>query len=1135
MPKRKKHQRNSELPSAPLPLLMSQHPGLGKLLLEDEEFQDLLTDSNSNSNPGTLPTNGLEWIDAWNEVLDVFIREHHYADRLRSKRLKHKIEIQELVPTGEVRATDFVNKKKRQLKLSFNPLRLAYDCTCTCPSKGFCEHTYALVEHLKKELFDSDSKIFLQILGPDYSDLLRKQKRKELLQLINRVSQDSPSHLTISSEEDLSQPEERVRWNLKTAVEYGMHTMELHPVIQKETKRGGWSKGREIKLSTFLSTSPQNWSTVDRAIVDSIEQDEYEFYDPQVDFPSVFRALAGTDVFLVNRQPSELRIQELELIVIEDDNNYRLSTNVLEQRSQLKNPESFYSFSGGFMILDQKSQSATFIPASEAAIDLSNTIEVDNVSFRKDEKELFFEQLKILQQAFSVRLPEGMIDEERAIELELTLLLQMQKSGQLGVTICFTKPDGSLIYPGDGLGRETIQEDGKTIQLIRNLDTERQQALELERELGLSHFEKPADSRFRIEDQDAIFKLLTDIGDLVGQEKIKVVWHRASVKRFDILGHLTASNVRVQVKKNRDWFGLQGSCRIGNEEIALKDLLAGLRGESLNGLIEIQPGKWAAITEELKKSLQRLADVSLESRGSLRLDQSAAMAVAALEDAQIQMEADKAWNKNLARLRNASELSFDPPAALNCDLRDYQVEGFRWMARLSEWGMGGILADDMGLGKTVQTLAMLLQRVETGPALVIAPTSLGFNWQAECERFAPSLNPIQFRESNREELINSASEGDVIICSYGLALREAELLKTQKWGSLVLDEAQNIKNGNSKTSREIRKLKADWKIALTGTPIENHLGELWSILQAVAPGVLGGWEQFRKRFAAPIEKNQDEERRHALARVISPFVLRRTKKAVLKDLPDRDESNLFVELSDVERKRYDQMRLAAVSELDELSTVEFSQDQRFRVLQILTRLRQLSCHIGLLDETWTGSSAKLDLLMEKLEELKENGHRPLIFSQFTSHLGLIRQACDEKGFSYQYLDGQTTPRTRKNRVEKFQNGEGDAFLISLKAGGTGLNLTAADYVIHMDPWWNPAVEDQATDRAHRIGQTRNVMVYRIIAQGTIEEQILKLHEEKRDLVEGILAGAEAAGKLSTQQLAGLIRGETADMSIAKTE
>jgi SNF2 family DNA or RNA helicase len=358
-----------------------------------------------------------------------------------------------------------------------------------------------------------------------------------------------------------------------------------------------------------------------------------------------------------------------------------------------------------------------------------------------------------------------------------------------------------------------------------------------------------------------------------------------------------------------------------------------------------------------------------------------------------------------------------------------------------------------------------------------------------------------------------------------LALRDANALGKVKWGTLILDEAQFVKNSRSKTSQAIRRFKADWKLALTGTPMENHLGELWSIFRNISPGLFGSWEGFRDRFAAPIEKDNDEERRAALSRVIRPFVLRRSKAEVLKELPERTEMNLYVEISDEERRRYDEMRLASIGEIDQIVGLPDSQDRRFRVLALLTRLRQLACHVGLVDETWEGTSAKLELLVETLEELREEGHRALVFSQFTTYLALIRQALDAAGITYEYLDGSTPAKARQERVDAFQAGKSDAFLISLKAGGTGLNLTAADYVIHMDPWWNPAVEDQATDRAHRIGQTRPVMVYRIVARGTIEEQILDLHHDKRDLVAGVMEGTQSAGRLATDQLVALIRGE----------
>jgi len=342
---------------------------------------------------------------------------------------------------------------------------------------------------------------------------------------------------------------------------------------------------------------------------------------------------------------------------------------------------------------------------------------------------------------------------------------------------------------------------------------------------------------------------------------------------------------------------------------------------------------------------------------------------------------------------------------------------------------------------------------------------------------------------------------------------------------LVMDEAQAVKNSRSKTAQAIASFDAQWSVALTGTPVENHLGELWSLFHLVSPGVLGGWDQFRNRFATPIEKHSDDNARRSLANRMQPFVLRRSKSQVLKELPPRTEMNLYVDLSPEERQQYELVRRSALGEIDQIAALPSVQDQRFKLLALLTRLRQFSCHPGIVNKQWTGSSAKLDQLCETIEELRQEGHRALIFSQFTQHLALIRAALDRLGVSYQYLDGATAPQARQQRVDAFQSGEGDCFLISLKAGGTGLNLTGADYVIHMDPWWNPAVEDQATDRAHRMGQDRPVMVYRIIARGTIEEEILSLHDSKRDLVAGVLEGTSAAGSLSTKELIAMLRGD----------
>ena len=612
---------------------------------------------------------------------------------------------------------------------------------------------------------------------------------------------------------------------------------------------------------------------------------------------------------------------------------------------------------------------------------------------------------------------------------------------------------------------------------------------------------------------------LGGLADNSATDDLVVLWPKGAKMR--VTSEITPSALRIEIEDHNDWFGIQGTIEVDGHQIPLLDLLSAMK--SGREYIALGGGLWARISQEFQKRLRGLQDVAHQSQGKLEVDFTAAPVLNDLFDTQINLKACQAWRDVLKRMDDARDITPDPPISLTADLRDYQVEGFRWLKRLSTWGAGACLADDMGLGKTVQALALLIERMEEGPTLVVAPTSVGFNWMRETARFAPSINALAYRDSNRDELLQSVRGGDLVVVSYGLLQRDFEKFEQIEWGTLVLDEAQAVKNATTKTARAVRDLKAKWRIALTGTPIENHLGELWSLFRVINPGLFGSWDRFRERFGNPIEKNKDPERRAALSRMVRPFILRRTKDEVLKELPPRTEIEIDVELSDPERKRYEDTRLKILAQLAGLDD-DAGKDHRFHVLAGLMKLRQLACHPALQDKKWKKSSAKLDALLELVEELREEQHRALVFSQFTSHLDLVRKALDERGITYQYLDGSTPPKQRQQAVDAFQNGEDDLFLISLKAGGTGLNLTAADYVIHLDPWWNPAVEDQATDRAHRIGQTRPVTVYRLVAKDTIEEKILAMHERKRELVAGILEGSDQAAKLSTDDLVDLIRG-----------
>jgi superfamily II DNA or RNA helicase len=449
------------------------------------------------------------------------------------------------------------------------------------------------------------------------------------------------------------------------------------------------------------------------------------------------------------------------------------------------------------------------------------------------------------------------------------------------------------------------------------------------------------------------------------------------------------------------------------------------------------------------------------------------------------------------------------PSGFRAALRPYQQRGVAWLSWLRSVGMGGILADDMGLGKTVQTLAALA--VSGGPALVVAPTSVLRNWANEAARFAPDLRVCVYW-GPRRQLDPSA---DLVITTYAVLRLDLEALAARRWRTVVLDEAQAIKNPESQAAQAAYRLDADLRLALTGTPVENRLEELWSAFHFVTPGLLGGRKAFRERFSGPIERG-DRRAQQTLRARIRPFVLRRLKSEVARDLPPRTDVVLRCALSDEERAIYESVRTLGREDVARL----LAGGRTLQVLEILLRMRQAACHTGLLPGKGAASSAKVDLLLETLDQVLSEGHRALVFSQWTSLLDLLEAPLRARGLAWARLDGST--RDRAGEVERFNAPDGPPlFLLSLKAGGTGLNLTAADYVFHLDPWWNPAVEDQATDRAHRIGQDRPVVSCRIIADDTVEERILELQERKRSLARAALDEDALAQALTRDDLLAL--------------
>lgn len=595
-----------------------------------------------------------------------------------------------------------------------------------------------------------------------------------------------------------------------------------------------------------------------------------------------------------------------------------------------------------------------------------------------------------------------------------------------------------------------------------------------------------------------------------------------------------------------DWFSADIGVEVDGKRVPLLPLIVRYLANTPGGL---DPGRLAGLGDQpvlipmdngrtqvpipasrLYRILTNLTELLTAGEKALEGDRlpmhrlrAAAYASAAEEEALCQRTSERL--KDLAASLRAGKFTVDrnPPVSLQADLRPYQIEGWRWLQFLAQHGIGGILADDMGLGKTVQTLAHLLAERESGtvtkPSLIVCPTSLLSNWRDEAARFCPSLRTRVHYGSGRAEALKNLAQCDLLITSYPLLGRDEEALTGIEFHAVVLDEAQYIKNPRTLAAKAACRLQSSLRLCLSGTPMENHLGELWSLFRFLMPGFLGTADQFNTTFRTPIEKEQNAERRLTLTRRVAPVLLRRTKQAVLTELPPKVEMVQRTALTPAQADLYESVRAAMDKQVHAEIDRSGIERSRIYILDALLKLRQVCCHPKLLKTEQAAKvddSAKLDALMDLVEPLVEEGRRILVFSQFVEMLRLISKRLKGEKIVHLMLTGET--KSRGEMVKEFQAGSVPVFLISLKAGGTGLNLTAADTVIHYDPWWNPAVETQATDRAHRIGQQSTVFVHKLICEGTIEERILALQKRKAALVAGLLEGSGSLAGLNEEDI-----------------
>ena len=692
-------------------------------------------------------------------------------------------------------------------------------------------------------------------------------------------------------------------------------------------------------------------------------------------------------------------------------------------------------------------------------------------------------------------------------------LLPYQQGLRMRILVRPLPNTGAYYAPGSGAERVIADFNGVRTEAKRDLNAEREAERQLLAACHALEGAEPEHDEWLLGTPIACLELVCELQEFDASQVV-IAWPEG--EPFRVSKKVTSKSVRMNIKRDKDWFAANGEVVIDEGRVMdLRELLDKVRGGD-GRFVALGDNQFLALTNELHRRLLDVAAFTDADGEVLRVHPLASFGLEELALEAGRVDADRAWRAHLKKMADNAKYEPQLPSTLQAELRDYQREGFEWLARLAHWGVGACLADDMGLGKTLQALALLLLRAPSGPALVVAPTSVCTNWIAESARFAPTLKVKLFGPGDRAAMLEDAGPFDVIVASYGLLQLEAPLFAKKRWHTIVMDEAQAFKNALTRRSQAVMALQGDFRMVATGTPLENHLGELWNLFRFINPGLLGTPDQFQLRFAGPIEKAQDKRAqagaRARLRRLTQPFILRRTKSQVLTELPPRTEIVLPVELTSEEMALYESLRREA---LDKLASIEAPQNQKsIAILAEMMRLRRAVCNPELVAPGIGIASSKLATFAHLVEGLLENRHKALVFSQFVDHLSLIRKHLDARGIRYQYLDGSTSMQERKKRVDAFQAGEGDLFLISLKAGGVGINLTAADYVIHMDPWWNPAVEDQASDRAHRMGQLRPVTIYRLVARHTIEEGIVDLHRHKRDLAESLLEGGDVSARMS---------------------
>jgi superfamily II DNA or RNA helicase len=892
----------------------------------------------------------------------------------------------------------------------------------------------------------------------------------------------------------------------------------LYPREQKRKGKAGWTGGRAVALKRLFEEADtlDYLSSQDRKVCAMIKPVSHGYYGGvayELDGDHALPCLIGHPlVFWM--EPAGVRVEivrgEVELEIKKTD------ANTLTLRLQPPIGDE------SMVVIKETPTRLRVIDISAEHIQIANILgESLRVPVRAKEQVLAairaISSLITIQSDLDV-LPSNV----EQVQADTRLHVHLMPAGEgLRVTLLMRPfaTEGPYYAPGAGAESVIAEIAGQPMQARRQLAQEVSAAQALVAACPVLRDAIEAHGERLVEETEDCLELLLQLQAQAGQ--VLIAWPEG--EKFKLSRELGSQQFSVAIKRDMDWFTVTGELTLDEQQVLDLGKLLELTANARGRFIHLGGNQFLALTDAFRRRLSELQAYAERGGKGVRVHRLAAGALQELADEAGKLKTDKFWKEHLVRLRELDHLQSVLPSTLLADLRDYQHSGFQWLSRLAHWGVGACLADDMGLGKTVQAVALLLERAPQGPALVVAPTSVCLNWQSEIARFAPTLKVTVFGSGDRQKTLTDLQPFDLVITSYGLLQQEIAHFSAVQWHTIALDEAQAIKNHQTKRSQAAMALKGDFRMILSGTPVENHLGELWSLFRFINPGLLGSLDHFNERYAGPIERQQDATARNRLRKLIAPFMLRRTKSQVLSELPSRTEILRLVELSTEEAALYEALRREALARL--ANTDAAGGQQYIQILAEIMKLRRACCNPQLVAPALGLPSSKLAAFGELLDELLSNHHKALVFSQFVDHLSLIRQELDARGVRYQYLDGSTPMHERQARVNAFQAGVGDVFLISLKAGGTGLNLTAADYVIHMDPWWNPAVEDQASDRAHRIGQTRPVTIYRLVAKDTIEEKIVDLHKTKRALADSLLEGTDMAAKMSADDMLQLLQDE----------